>query len=131
MSAVATNVAVIVVLHPRMGFRSIALGTALGSIANVLVLAGVFQARQGGLVREVATSSLARMIAAAALMSVVCWFLARVLIERLGTDGLAANLIVGLGPVVLGGAVYLAATAALRVPEVGDLLAAVRRRARG
>ena len=130
MTAVATNVIVILALHPRMGFRAIALGTALGSIANVLMLAGVFQARQGGLVRQVATSSLVRMIVAAALMSAVCWFSERALADALGTVGLAAKLTVGLGPVVLGAGVYLAATAALRVPEMGDLLAAVRRRAR-
>jgi putative peptidoglycan lipid II flippase len=128
MSAVATNVVVILSLHPRMGFRAIALGTALGSIANALVLAGVYQARQGGLLKEVARSSVARMVAAAAAMAAASWAAARALTSAFGTDGLVVNLAIGLAPVVVGVVVYLAGAAVLRIPEAGELLAALRRR---
>ena len=48
--AVAANLVVILALHPSMGYRAIALGNALGSLLNVIVLAAAFQARTGGLV---------------------------------------------------------------------------------
>jgi putative peptidoglycan lipid II flippase len=128
VTAVATNLGFIVALHPRMGFRAIALGTALGSIANVLVLVGVFEARRGGLVRLVATWSVGRMAVAAAVMGGAAWGTARGLESTLGTRGLAANAAAGLLPVALGGAVYLGLALLLRVPEARDLLAVVRRR---
>lgn len=128
MTAVATNLAIIVVLHPRAGFRAIAFGTALGSIANGLVLVGVFQARQGGLVRQVATSSVARMLLAALLMVGAAWPVASVLESRLGTSSLGANLATGLFPVGVGVTVYFGACLLLRVPEARELLATLRRR---
>jgi putative peptidoglycan lipid II flippase len=129
-AAVGTNLAVIAALHPTMGFRAIALGTALGSIANALVLASVFQVRHGGLWRQVATSSVARMVVAAGVMAVAAWFSARALTSVIGTEGLAVKLATGLGPVAAGAIVYFAACAALRVPEVAELLAVLRRRRR-
>jgi peptidoglycan biosynthesis protein MviN/MurJ (putative lipid II flippase) len=125
---VATNLALIVALHPRLGFRAIALGTALGSIANVFVLVGVFEARQGGLVRRVATSSVARTLVAALAMSAASWAAAQGLTSAFGTRGLAAKLVVGLVPVVLGVAVYLGASLVLRIPEARELLVSLRRR---
>ncbi|HVR71400.1 MAG TPA: murein biosynthesis integral membrane protein MurJ [Vicinamibacteria bacterium] len=127
VTAVITNLALIAVLYPRMGFRAIALGTAMGSIANVLVLVGVFEARRGGLVRLVATWPVARMAAAAALMAGAASFASRTLESALGTRGLAANLVTGLAPVAIGAVLYLGLALALRIPEARDLLAALRR----
>lgn len=126
-TAVATNLAVIFALHGTLGFRAIALGTALGSVANCLVLVAAFEARQGGLAGQVATGSVARMIVAALAMSAACWAAARSLESALGTAGLVANLVAGLVPVAVGVATYLAASLALRIPEAGDLVAALRR----
>jgi peptidoglycan biosynthesis protein MviN/MurJ (putative lipid II flippase) len=47
--AVATNLAVIFLGHGALGFRAIALGTALGSLLNAGWLLVVFQRRLGGL----------------------------------------------------------------------------------
>jgi putative peptidoglycan lipid II flippase len=128
MSAVATNLALILVLYPRLGFRAIALGTALGSVANALVLVGVFEARRGGLVRQLATTSVFRMAGAAVLMAGAAFVVARALEAELGTRGLAANLATGLVPVGAGAAVYLGLALLLRIPEARELRAAVRRR---
>ena len=128
VTAVATNLALIMALYPLLGFRAIALGTALGSVANGLVLLGVFQARQGGLVRQVATSSVARMVGAALLMASAAWSAGRAVESVLGTRGLAANLAAGLLPVAAGVGVYLGAALLLRIPEARELLAALRRR---
>jgi peptidoglycan biosynthesis protein MviN/MurJ (putative lipid II flippase) len=119
---VATNILVILMLHARLGFRAIALGTALGSIMNAAVLIAVFQSRVGGIVRELFSSAIARMVLAAAVMAPTAWYAARVLEEWVGTRGLRAQLLTGLVPVALGGAVYLALTALLRVAEAAELL---------
>src|SRR5688572_11712523 len=72
-SAVVTNLAFIWALHGHMGYRAIALGTALGSIVNVLVLFIAFERRVGGLATRDLFWSLARMIVAAAAMAAVCY----------------------------------------------------------
>jgi len=125
-SAVATNLVVILTLHGRLGFRAIALGTAVGSMVSAAVLIAVFESRLGGLLRELLSSGLAKMTAAAAIMAPAAWYSARVLEAWVGTDGLRAQLVTGLVPVVLGGALYLALTGLLRVPEASQLLAQLR-----
>ena len=128
-SAVVTNLLVIAMLHDRMAYRAIALGTALGSIVNVLVLVGVFQARIGGLLTRRLAGRLARMGVGAAAMVPVVWFAARGLEARFGTRGLAAQLVTGLGPVALGALVYAVVSRLLRLPEAEALVdAALRRR---
>ena len=118
----ATNILVILMLHGRLGFRAIALGTALGSIMNAAVLIAVFQSRVGGIVRELFSSTLARMVLAAAVMAPAAWYAARLLEEWFGTRGLRAQLVTGLIPVALGGAIYVGLTALLRVAEAAELL---------
>ena len=129
-SAVATNLVVILALHGRIGFHSIALGTALGSVMNAAVLVAVFESRVGGLVRALFSWAMARMALAAAVMAPAAMYAARELEGWFGTHGLRAQLVTGLLPVALGGVVYLAVTGALRVPEAAQLLS-LWRRARG
>jgi peptidoglycan biosynthesis protein MviN/MurJ (putative lipid II flippase) len=97
-------------------------------VANCLVLIGVFEARQGGLVRQIASGSVARMVLAALAMSAACAAAARVLSSELGTRGIVANLVVGLLPVTVGVALYVGVCVALRIPEARELLVALRRR---
>jgi putative peptidoglycan lipid II flippase len=127
-SAVVTNLALILTLHGSLSFRAIALGTALGSWANAAVLIAVFESRQGGLVRQIATSPVARMVAAALIMAGASWAAARGLEAWLGTAGSMARIVVGLAPVLLGGGVYLAGARALNIPEARELIAVVWRR---
>jgi putative peptidoglycan lipid II flippase len=127
-SAVLTNLVVIATLHGVMGYRAIALGTAVGSLLNVFVLAGMFQRRVGGLLTRRLAGRLLRMAAAAAAMAPVIWFSARALEARFGTSGLIAQLVTGLGPVAAGGLVYAVASRVLRLAEADALLAAIRRR---
>ncbi|HEY7412204.1 MAG TPA: murein biosynthesis integral membrane protein MurJ [Vicinamibacteria bacterium] len=126
--AVAANLALVVPLHARVGYRVVALGTALGAVANVAVLAAVFEKRVGGLMRAVFGGALFRVAAAAAVMGAVCWWLRGVLEAAFGARGLALQLLTGLGPVAAGGVVYLLLCAVLRVPEVAALTRRLRRR---
>jgi len=125
-SAVLTNLVVIIGLHGRLGFRAIALGTALGSIVNAAVLIAAFESRVGGLVRELFSSVLARMVVAAGVMAAAAWYAVHALEGWFGTQGLRAQLATGLIPVAFGGLVYLALTGLLRVPEAGQLLGLLR-----
>jgi putative peptidoglycan lipid II flippase len=129
-SAVLTNLVVIALLHGRMGYRAIALGTALGSLLNAFVLAGVFQRRVGGLVTPRLSGRLLRMAIAAAAMWPSVWFSLRILEARFGTQGLMAQLVTGLGPIAVGGLVYAVSSRLLRLEEAHAILDAVRRRRR-
>ena len=69
--AVATNVVVILLLHPRLGFTAVALGTAIGSLVNVALLAGVFEGRVGGLRGRGLGGAVGKMVLAALTMLLV------------------------------------------------------------
>jgi putative peptidoglycan lipid II flippase len=127
-SAVVTNLVFILSFYRSLGFRAIALGTALGSVVNCLVLAMTLQARLSGFLRGLLTGAVARMVAATLLMAAPAALSARALEGWLGTRGLFAQLVTGLGPVAVGGLVYAAAALALRIPEATSLWGAVRRR---
>ncbi|HET7747078.1 MAG TPA: murein biosynthesis integral membrane protein MurJ [Vicinamibacteria bacterium] len=131
VSAVVTNIAVILLLHGRMGFRAIALGTALGSLVNALVLMATFQARVGGLFTTGLVSAVARMGLAAAAMGPVTWWSWRWVEAQAGTHGLPAQLVTGLVPVALGAGAYFLLAHLLRVHEAGALVGGLLRRARG
>jgi putative peptidoglycan lipid II flippase len=128
--AVLTNIAVNLAFYERFGFRAVALGTALGAIANAALLVFVFERRQGGLFRDGALLRLAKMalgslVMAAALRPVVSWLEASA-----GTAGLLAQLATGLVPVALGVALYGLLVHALRLPEAAMLLDLVRKERR-
>jgi putative peptidoglycan lipid II flippase len=125
-SAVAANILVIVLLHERLGYRAIALGIAVGSLLNGAVLAGAFEHRVGRLVTPAFAGGLLRMALAAGAMGPVVWLAARGIEARVGTGGLYAQALGGLGPVAIGIVFYFAASRLLRLPESHALLGALR-----
>jgi peptidoglycan biosynthesis protein MviN/MurJ (putative lipid II flippase) len=127
---VATNLAVIWAFHSRLGFRAIAIGTALGSLVNSGLLAAVFETRVGGFLGHGLVRPIARMALAAAAMGVLAWLCAAGLERLVGTRGLPAQLVTGLVPVVVGFGVYALLTRALRVGEAEMLWRMVRDRLR-
>jgi putative peptidoglycan lipid II flippase len=126
--AVLTNIVVNLAFYERFGFRAVALGTALGAIANAALLAFVFERRHGGLLRDNAFLRLARMalcavLMAAALLPFVAW------LERtVGTRGIAAQLVTGLVPVTVGALLYGVLGRLFRLPEASALFELVRGR---
>jgi len=127
-SAVATNVAVNLLLFGRLGFRAVALGTALGSLVNAVILVAAFEGRFGGLRGHGLAARLTRVMGSALLMAPVTWLAAAGLAHWLGSRGFPAQLAVGLLPVVVGVLAYGAATRLLEVPEAEAVLALIRRR---
>jgi putative peptidoglycan lipid II flippase len=120
-SAVVTNLLVIAILHAALGFRAIALGVALGSLLNVAVLAAAFERRVGGLFTRPLAAGLLRMALGALAMAPVAWLGARAIEARVGTHGLLAQALGGLGPVAIGILVYGTASRLLRLPEAHAL----------
>jgi putative peptidoglycan lipid II flippase len=128
--AVLTNVAINLAFFGRFGYRAVALGTALGSLANVAVLLVAFERRVGGLRKAGLGGGLARIGTASAVMALTAWLLARGLETRLGAHTLSAQLATGLLPVVLGVGVYGLLAHWLRVPEAAALRALLHREGR-
>jgi putative peptidoglycan lipid II flippase len=126
--AIATNLTVVVLLHPLWGFRALALGTALGSLVNAGLLAVLFERHVGGLVGRGLVRRTAPMGAAAAVMGVAVGLLAEGLERAVGSDGLLEKLLTGLLPVLVGVAVYGALSHWLRVREADALWSTVRHR---
>jgi putative peptidoglycan lipid II flippase len=123
--AVLTNLAVVVTGFAHLGFRAVALGTALGSLLNALVLALTFERKLGGLLGHGLLRPILRMALAAAAMGALAWACNTGLERAVGTHGLRAQVVTGLVPVVVGVLVYALLTRALRVPEaeaVGEMV---------
>ena len=127
-TAVATNLLVIAALHEPLGYRGVALGTSLGSLANAAILVFVFERRIGGLVDRDMLAGLGKMILASAGMAVLVLGCVTALEARLGSRGLLAQLAVGLLPLIAGIGAYAGAARLLGLADVGVILAAVRRR---
>jgi peptidoglycan biosynthesis protein MviN/MurJ (putative lipid II flippase) len=127
---VATNLLAILLLHGTLGFRAIALGTALGSLVNAGLLVGLFEKRVGGLFGHGLFRPIARMALAAAAMGGLAWLSAAGLERLVGTRGLGAQLATGLVPVVAGVGLYVLLTHALRVGEADVVWRIVRDRLR-
>jgi putative peptidoglycan lipid II flippase len=126
--AVATNLVVVVTGFPHIGFRAVALGTALGSLLNALVLGLAFEKRVGGLLGHGLLRPVLRMAVAAAVMGALAWASAAGLERAFGTHGLRAQLVTGLLPVCVGVVTYAALTRLFRVPEAEAVLGMVRSR---
>jgi len=126
-AAVLTNLAVVLLLFDRLGYRAVAIGTALGSLVNSGLLAVVFEHRVGGMRGRGLVSGVARMAIAGGVMAGGAWALAGALEQAVGTHGLLAQLVTGLVPVAAGVVLYLGLTRLLRVEEAATLLAMARR----
>ena len=127
--AVATNLLINMTLYRTLGFRSVALGTALAALVNALILAAVFERRLGGLRSRRLFGSLVRMLVAAAAMAATAWSCVRLLAPH-AAPGLAGQSLLGIGPVAVGAVTYLMAARVLQLPEASELFGLLRRRFR-
>jgi putative peptidoglycan lipid II flippase len=122
------NVALNATLYPVLGYRGVALGTSLAAIANFAVLALAWRRRHGGLGGSGVLPQMLRVIAATAVLAGVAWGAYVLLGPLVPERGLFRALVLGLAPVAAGGLAYLAAARALRIGELDELAAALRRR---
>lgn len=127
-----------ITLHPHYGYRALALSTSVGAAVNLLVLLLEFRRRYGGLFPPAVMLALLRMAVASAVMGLVLWTLAPLILGPAAhAAGLAAGparvplwwAVLGLGLLTgAGGLAYGALCALMQVSEVEEVLAAVRRR---
>ena len=125
-----SNVILVLALHPILGYRGIALGTALAATANFAVLAGAWKWRHGGLGAAGIYRQLARTLAAAAVMTAVVLATRWSIAPLLPPTGLARQAPLALVPIATGAAAYFLAASALGVKELGEVASALRRRRR-
>lgn len=135
---VMTSLLLNITLHPYYGYRALALSTSIGAAVNLLVLMVVFRRRYGGLCQPEMTLALVRMAVASAVMGIVIWMLAPVLLgPAVRAVGFVAGpvgvplwrAVSGLALLILlGGFVYAGLCAVMRVGEVDDLLRVIHRR---
>ena len=128
--AVAANLAINLFGHERFGFRAVALGASVGSLANALVLLAVLQTRLGGVLDREVWSRFGRILLAALAMAPVAWLSCRWLERAVGTHGLLAQALTCLPPVGLGVLTYGAAAALLGLPETRQVWRLLRGRLR-
>jgi len=126
--AVVTNVVVVLLGYGQIGFRAVALGTALGSLLNAGMLGTAFELRVGGLFRQGLLRGIGRMTVAAGLMGLAAGLSAQGLETVFGTHGLRAQLATGLVPVVAGVFLYVFLTRWLRVAEADVIWQLARNR---
>lgn len=122
VASVALNVALNVILVERIGYRGLALGTAIAALVNAGLLCGFLRRRLGGLDTRRLLVAFAKMAVAAALMGGAVAGIHAVLLESWPGAGLAARLArvtasIGGGLLVLAGCARL-----LRIREWDDAL---------
>jgi putative peptidoglycan lipid II flippase len=129
--AVGANILILTICYGFLGYRGVALGTAAGSLLNALLLALAFERRQGGLLRRDVGVALAKMSLAALGMTLLVLAARHALVGAFTENGLSAQLMTALAPIVLGAFVYLLTARALGLEEVAAAASAFRRRTSG
>jgi putative peptidoglycan lipid II flippase len=120
LATLGLNVALYAIFY-RVGTWGIPFAISLANIAGVALLLVALRRRIGRIDLTESVRSFLRVTAASALLAAVAYFVWRALDEALGRS--FGGQLVSLGTaLVLGGAVYLAACRALRVPEMAALL---------
>jgi putative peptidoglycan lipid II flippase len=134
LAAVGCNVVISLALYRSLGAPGLALGTSIGALANFGLLLLVFARRYGGLGGLGLGGQLARVVAASAVMGIVCRQVGGVLGARLGHATWLHDIAVTLLPILLGMPLYFGLAWLLRVEETRQamrLLARVTARRRG
>jgi putative peptidoglycan lipid II flippase len=131
-AAMAANVAVNALLHPWLGYRGVALGTALAAAANFALLLAAWRRLHGGTPDARLLAQLGRVLLASGAMAAVAWAAHHGLAVALGSaGGVGARLVLVFGPIAAGVAAYAGAAHALRIAELAELVAMLRRRRGG
>jgi putative peptidoglycan lipid II flippase len=125
--AVGVNCVLMIALGALFGLPGMGLAIAIGSWIECVLLLAVLRSR----VRGFAVGGLLRVglraLGAALAGGLVGWLVLRALGEALGPDPGAAGYLLELVVVsAAGGAVFLAASAALRIPELGAMIQLMR-----
>ncbi|HJR58839.1 MAG TPA: murein biosynthesis integral membrane protein MurJ [Vicinamibacterales bacterium] len=122
--SIGANLAINLVLVRVMGYRGLALGTAIAAIFNAVVLLWLLRGRVGGLEGRRVAVAMAKITLAAMAMGAAAHFTAAGLTEITPRGGEAAKFVRVFGGIGAGLAALAAAARLLRIEEFND---AVRR----
>jgi putative peptidoglycan lipid II flippase len=116
-ASVAVNVALNLALVQAMGFRGLALGTTITSLLNATVQLILLRRELGGLEGRRLAVSLARILAAAAVMAVVTWGMHVLLLGALPGATLVRQAARLFATIFVSLAALAAVAQVLRIPE--------------
>jgi putative peptidoglycan lipid II flippase len=126
--SIAVNLAINLVLVRILGFRGLALGTAIAAIFNAVVLLWLLRGRIGGIDGGRVAVSLIKIIAAAAVMGAAAHYTAVGLASLLPGSGEIAKGVRVFGAIGVALVVLAASARVLRIQEFTDAVARVRQR---
>ena len=129
--SIAVNFALnwVLTFHYGLGHRGLALSTSLVAITNFLLLYYMMRRYAERLETGAMLRTLAKLLAAGALLAAVCFLAQRTLLVG-GAEAPFARKLFGVSvTIAVGAVVFFGAAYALRVAELRDLAAFVRRRA--
>ena len=125
VGAMALNILLSLLLVRPLSFGGLALANSSATTLEALLLLVLLRPRMGGIEGFALLRSLARIIAASALMGAFLLFLDRALPP---VEGQLAAVILAAGGVLAGALLYVAANWLLRSPELRQVVDIVRRR---
>ncbi|HCF58919.1 MAG TPA: murein biosynthesis integral membrane protein MurJ [Myxococcales bacterium] len=135
-AAVLTNLALNLAFFRYLGYVGLALGISLGAMVNLLILTTVFRratrehAAPKGLFAQMVKVALASVLMGAAVWAALQGMDAWIGSMAISAEAVPVRIVRALGGVAIGGIVYAVACRVLRVGEMDEVLAAVRRRRR-
>ena len=130
MASVLVNVLLNLALVNVLGYRGLALGTSITALLNAAAQLWLLRQRLSGIEGRTIALSFVRVLAASLVMAVVAWGADRMLLQWLPGDSLPWQALRLALVIALAVGALVAASAALRIPELAEALAMVRRRIR-
>jgi len=128
VATVLLNVALNIALVRAIGYPGLALGTAVASLFNAVVLLWLLRARLDGLDEGRLTTSFVKIGVASIVMGVAAWQANGVLLRAVAGEAVLPRLIRVSGDIAFALAVLVLAARVLRIAEFAEAIATVRRR---
>jgi putative peptidoglycan lipid II flippase len=113
------------------GHVGVALATSLVALVNFFALALLMRRRIKRLNGRAIAAAFAKIVAASAVLSVVCYATYRFLFDRYGSSGLSLRAVEAFLPIILGGTAFLVVAKLLRVHELEQLFGMFKRKFAG
>jgi putative peptidoglycan lipid II flippase len=113
------------------GHVGVALATSLVALVNFFALALLMRRRIKRLNGRSIAAAFAKIVAASAVLSVVCYATYRFLFDRYGSSGLSLRAVEAFLPIILGGTAFLVVAKLLRVHELEQLFGMFKRKFAG
>jgi putative peptidoglycan lipid II flippase len=126
--SVLANLAINLALVRVMGFRGLALGTALAAMFNAVTLLWLLRRRLGGLDGRRIATSLLKIVIASIVMGLAAWYTSFWLTRAIPDDALLWKAVRVTAAIATGVAVLVLSARALRIAEFEEALKRVLRR---